>query len=109
MSKTILSPVAKWKGSVVISDPLTFPQSIAFEDALAKAKAIGPEGAKAEYYAALLPGIFACVEKWELEGLKQVTVETFPSTPRMSSARLVVWLTNEINELYSEGEEIPNV
>lgn len=108
MSKTILSPVAKWKGSVVIADPLTFPQSIAFEDAMSKAKEIGSEGAKAEYYSALLPGIFACVEKWELEGLSQPTLENFPSTPRISSARLVAWLANEINALYSEGEELPN-
>lgn len=105
MSKTILSPVAKWKGSVVIADPLTFPQSFAFEDAIEATK--GLESVKKQH-AALLPGICACVEKWELEGLGQLTPATFPSTPGVSSARLVSWLMEEILKLYQEGEEIPN-
>lgn len=105
MSKIILSPVAKWKGSVTIADPLTFPQSVAFEDAIQKAHEINGTGSDA----ACLPGIFACVEKWELEGLGQLTLDNFPSTPRMSSAKLIGWLVSEIAKLYAEGEELPNV
>jgi hypothetical protein len=105
MSKTILSPVAKWKGSVVIADPLTFPQSVAFEDALEAAKAAD---SLTKQNSALLPGICACVEKWELEGLGQVTPETFPSTPRAASAQLIAWLVSEIAKLYADGNEIPN-
>lgn len=106
MSKTILSPVAKWKGSVTLSDPLTFPQSIEFEDAIKKAAEI--TGDIARYHAALIPGICACVEKWELEGLSNVSADNFPSTPRLSAVKLISWLVTEIGALYSEGEEIPN-
>lgn len=105
MSKTIFSPVAKWKGSVVIADPLTFPQATAVEDAIEAARGLDTV---TKQNAAMLPGICACVEKWELEGLGQLTPETFPSTPRIASAKLIAWLIEEIGKLYQEGDEIPN-
>lgn len=106
MSKTIQSPVSKWPGSVVLADPLTYPQSIAYAESVERAKESDNNGLKIR--AALLPGIFACVEKWNLQGLEDVTIETFPATPVKSSAQLIFWLSGEINLLFQEGEDVPN-
>jgi len=126
MSKTIVSPVKKWPGSVTISDPLNISQAMAFEEAIngvQELRATLPEfeitdknGNKksvvdtlsAKYRSLLLPGICACVEKWELEGLGNVTPDNFPATPKLSSASLALWLSNAITDLYREADEIPN-
>ena len=109
MSKTIVSPVKKWPGSVTISDPLNISQAMAFEEAINGAKDSGnPNFTSAAYCHVLLPGIFACVEKWELDGLEGVTPDTFPGTPKIASASLIAWLTTEISKLYREADEIPN-
>lgn len=109
MSKIITSPVKKWPGTVVLSDPLTFPQLFAFEDAI-NAVREGAEGMtndKAD--GLLLPGILACVEEFQLTGFPaHPTFETFPSTPRIASNRLIAWLAKEITALYQEAETVPN-
>ena len=107
MSKTITSPVKRWPGAVVLSDPLNYPQSIAIEEALETAREM-PDSKSAAYRNALLPGICACVEKWELEGLGQLTPSNFPSTPNVSSSLLIAWLLREITALFREGDKIPN-
>ena len=107
MSKTITSPVKRWPGAVVLSDPLNYPQSIAIEEALETARTI-EDKRSAAYRNALLPGICACVEKWEIEGLGQLTPDNFPSTPIVSSSLLVAWLLGEIVKLFRDGDEIPN-
>ena len=126
MSKTIVSPVKKWPGSVTISDPLNISQAMAFEEAinglqefratLPKYEVTDKNGNKksvvdtlsAKYRSLLIPGICACVEKWELDGLRVVTPDNFPATPKLSSARLALWLSDEITNLYREADEIPN-
>lgn len=55
-----------------------------------------------------LPGICACVEEWQLEGLGQVTPETFPASPVNASARLFSWLLEAVMALLVEAEEVPN-
>jgi hypothetical protein len=57
---------------------------------------------------AWLPGICACVEKWELQGLGQLSPETFPASPRTSSWELFGWLHREIVALVMEADELPN-
>ena len=109
MSKVITSPVKKWPGSVTLSDPLTVPQAMAFEESLALARAEeNQEITRAKIAGLLLPGICACVEKWELEGLGIVTPENYPATPKLASALLLAWLMKEITELFNEADEIPN-
>lgn len=107
MSKIITSPVKRWAGTVKISDPLTFPQVFAFQDAIEAAKRA--ESSVMASNAAWLPGILACVEAWELENFpRNPTPETFPATPPGSSARLIAWLIGEIGGLFQESDPDPN-
>lgn len=108
--KIIKSPSKKWPGEVQLSDPLTFPQVLAFEDALRAVKTAKEDNltlARANYL--ILPGVLACVERFNLAGLPDnISVDAFPATPRLASAQLVSWLIGEITALYNEAEEIPN-
>lgn len=108
MPKVILSPVGRFPGAVTLSDPLTFPQKFAIEDANTVAVGLG-ETTQSRLNYALLPGICACVEKWDLEGFAEgFTPDTFPATPPVASAELVSWLLEEITLLYTEAEAVPN-
>ena len=123
MSKRIDSKIARFPGYVVISDPLTIPQTIAFEDAMAAAQ----EGARKRgdvitveekerintlsphYLHDVLAGVVECVEEWHISGFPQnVTADTFPGTPKIATAQLIAWLIGEISGLYSEAEQVPN-
>ncbi len=109
MSKILTSPVKKWPGEVILSDPLTFPQVFAFEDALGAAREQGENATVLRANAALLPGVIACVEEWHLANFPEhPTPETFPATPARASAQVVAWLVGEIGKLFSEAEEVPN-
>ena len=106
MSKVITSPVKRFPGTVVISDPLSYPQLLRFREAL------GAVGGNDDWMAVnytVLPGVMACIEEYHLQGFpEQVTLETFPATPPVSSAKLVAWLIGEINALMAEAEPDPN-
>lgn len=108
MSKIITSPVKKWPGTVVISDPLTYPQLLAFRGSLEAAR----NGANDDWMAvnyAVLPGVTACIEEYHLQGFpEQPTADNWPATPPTSSARLIAWLIGEINALMAEAEPDPN-
>lgn len=109
MSKVITSPVKRFPGTVVISDPLTFPQVFAFGDALNAVDALGENPTILHVRATQLPGVLACVEEWKLENFpSNVTVDSFPATPPKSCAQLIAWLIGEISTLFREAEEIPN-
>ena len=108
MSKVITSPIDRWQGTVTLSDPLTYPQVMAFQDALAVVRGLDEDTSVAEANYALLPGVFKCVEKWELDGIgENPTVDSFPATPALSAAQLVAWLIQEVSNLFQEAEEIP--
>ena len=106
MSKVCTSPVKKWPGTVVISDPLSYPQLLRFREAL------GAVGGNDDWMAvnyAVLPGVIACIEEYHLQGFpEQPTAENWPATPPTSSARLIAWLIGEINALMAEAEPDPN-
>jgi len=106
MSKVCTSPVKKWPGTVVISDPLSYPQLLRFREAL------GSIGGNDDWMAvnfAVLPGVMACIEEYHLQGFpEQVTLENWPATPPVSSAKMIAWLINEINALMAEAEPDPN-
>ena len=110
MSKVITSPIERFSGTVVLSDPLTYPQLFAFEDALRAVKELdGEKNARRVYYA-MLPGIIACVEEWHLEGVPdKPRPDTFPASPGESAARLVAWLLNEVTALNDEANDVPLV
>jgi len=113
MGKEIISPVKRWPGKVVLFDPMPYPAYNAWTSAIenAQAKRAGitvlDTAVTPELTQALLPGIFACVEKWNLTGLENVTVATFPAAPRQSAVRLVAWLIGEIVTLINAEDEDP--
>ena len=105
--REIESPSKKWPGKIYLPDFLTFPQFAAFRDALDAAVA-EPDKLKSDRL--LLPGIVACVERWELDSgfPANVTPETFPATPIKSADSLIRKLRDELLALILEESEIPN-
>jgi len=111
MSKRITSPIKRWAGSVTIADPLTLPQAEAFEACLELQKIDGEN--KFVFLTVKdkqrLPGVLACVEKWELENFpNDVTLDTFPFSPRGASHKLIEWIYDEIFNIYIGELEVPN-
>jgi hypothetical protein len=109
MSKVVNSHSKKWPGTITLCDPMTLSQAAAWETAIGRAQKVidARDGGRAAYDFALLPGVFACVEKWDLKGLENVTLETFPLKPHKERAALLAFLIGEITELYKDTE-VPN-
>ena len=119
MGRKIESPVEKFAGHVVIADPMTMPQVLAFEDALIKAGAFYEEengmrilkrdamwGAPDSVY---MSGVFPCVEEWKLKNVPEnPDKDNFYFSPRPASHTLVQWLVNEILKVYWGEVEVPN-
>lgn len=105
MSKRVVSLSSRWPGAVVLSDPMTLPQAITWERAIRDIQNRSDEATITDVNYIMLPAICACVEKWELEGLGDLTPDTFPASPRMKSIELITWLTNEIARIYTGEEE----
>lgn len=112
--KIITSPVARFPGTVTISDPLTLPQAIAMEQAIQAMQDLGEGATIAQAHYTLLPGICKCVEAWNLEDAEKKTLlgdlsaDTFPATPRKASAELLAWLVGAVTALYNDAEDVPN-
>ena len=108
MSKVVEYKGEKFAGSVTFSDPLTLDQEAAFEEAQAAANILintGNRGASSIMRAAL-PGIFTCIEKWELTGVPaSPTLETWPLRPRVEVAKLFAWLIEQITILYLDSTD----
>jgi hypothetical protein len=103
MSKIITSPVKRFPGTVTLSDPLTFPQALAWEKAIAAARE--DTTSILAVNAALLPGVFACAEKWDITGLPNPPqADTFPATPGKPVSELVAWLVREVATLFEDTE-----
>ena len=110
MPKIITSPVKHFPGTVTLSDPLTFSQCFAIEDALEVSLKLEKETTLRRYYYALLPGVLACIEKWELDNFPAIVArENFPASPKKPVSELISWLIAEISKLYLGEVEIPNV
>ena len=108
MAKQIESPVERFPGSVTLYDPLTFPQVIAYQDAINSVIDMG-ETTWSKLRYEILSGIIPCVETWELEGVpEKPTPDNFPATPLQASGELVEWLQEEITSLLTEAETVPN-
>ncbi len=104
MPQRISSPSSRWPGFVTFADPLTLPQALAWEKAIKSAQVDRDNATVTDYNYAVLPGICACVDKWELEGLGVLTPDTFPATPRKASIEFIAWLMEQISRIYI-GEE----
>ena len=108
MSKVITSPVKRFPGTVTLSDPLTFPQVFAFDDAIKEVNALPEDDTSwTRKYYIIMQGICPCIEQWNLEGLGQLTADNFPATPKVPIANLIMWLAGEIYQLYRDAEDVP--
>ena len=105
MPKVVISPSLRWPGQISVSSPLNLPQALAWEKAIRTAQAVAENGTLTDYNYAVLPGIIACVEKWELEGIGDPTPDTFPASPRKASIELITWLMTEVSRVYVGEEE----
>lgn len=102
MSKIITSPIKRFPGTVTLSDPLTFPQAIAWEKAIHAARECDT---MLTVNAALLPGVLACVQEWDIKGLENPPqADTFPASPGKATAELVAWLVGEVSRLFDDAE-----
>jgi hypothetical protein len=97
---------------VELHDPLTYPQVIAFQDAISDVVELlkdGEEPTLQRLHYALLPGLIPCVEKWDLESVPEFpTVDTFPAVPMLASGELIDWLRDEIQSLITQETTVPN-
>lgn len=107
MSKVIKSPVERWAGTVTLSDPLTLPQVAAFHDALLNVTELRSNASWEMRLSAMLPGIYACIERWDLQNFNAPIPEMFPGKPRKDAVPLAAWLWSECDKLVNEGEDVP--
>ena len=108
MPKRIESPVKKYPGHVILHEPLTFPQVIAYQEAINSVRSV-EKITWTRLRFDLLSGILPCVKEWHLENFPdEPTIDTFPATPLIQAGEVVDWLQREITELLSEEEDIPN-
>ena len=106
MSKTIESPVKEFPGSITLPNHLTMPQALAYEKAVRDGSAlIEEEASQTSFDAVMVTAICECVEEWNLDDFGQLSLETFPSTPRGASSELVNWIFGELAKMYNP--EIP--
>jgi len=119
MGKKIESPVEKFSGYVIISDPMTMPQVLAIEEALITSNAffddkkgnriLKPDVLWSAPDKEYLKGAILCVEEWHLGNMPEsITSDTFPFTPRAASRQLIHWLFDEVLKVYAGEIEVPN-
>jgi hypothetical protein len=108
VSKTIVSPVKEFPGSIKLPDRLTMPQALILESSISSAQALTEEESSTQtaFDAVMLGAIFECIEEINLDRIDNLTVETFPATPRTPSAELIAWMYGELIGMYNP--EVPN-
>ena len=112
MSKVLQYKEEPFTGSVVFSDPLSLEQEAAIERANADMKRTiealgGVNNGSSAMIAAILPGILACTERWNLSGIpEEPTLQTWPTRPRVAVSKLVAWLLTELSKLYQDATDI---
>lgn len=94
-------------------DPLTYPQLIAYYDAVDEVQALRENGKKEipvlKLRFILLPSLIGCVKKWNLENFPtEVTEKNFPATPNQPAGELIDWIQSEVILLMTEASEVPN-
>lgn len=107
MAKQLSSPVSHFSGTVVVKDPLPLMACAAWSRAIKDALALD-EPTIDEVNLAFLPGVFACVEAWDIANLPKVpTLETFPGSPSGPRAEFVSWIVGEIAKVYKGEQDVP--
>lgn len=113
MPKRITSTSKRWAGSVTIADPLTIPQAKLIEAGMGTPPVDESNTTGRVWLSVIddlqLPAIFACVEKWELDNMPaELTIDTFPASPRGDSHKLIEWLFKELVTVYFGEAIVPN-
>jgi hypothetical protein len=104
----IKSPAACYPGVVVLPAEFT-PAALdtwqrAWDDALAYAVQAGPQAEIHELERRVLPGLLACVKRWDLGGAwpQAVAASSFPATPRADVTALVQTVSAAIHARLAE-------
>jgi hypothetical protein len=106
MAKVIQSPVERWPGFIVLPDSLNYGRLKLWLDAQTTARAfVNDEEIKnpIDYYRTVLIAACACVSFFHLDGLGQLTPETFPATPVEPARALARWVCDCIADLIQNG------
>lgn len=121
MTNVRTSPIKQFPGSIRLIDPVVLPAVAKYEQAMLDGRELTreytPEGGKfpvglaaANYYATILPGVFAIVEGFEIEGIPtNPTVESFPYKPKKAAELLVAWLVDTVKQYVEEDNQVPPV
>lgn len=102
MSKTLISPVKRYPGSITLPDYLTFPQVNAWEEAMQAANTEAEDATKALPHA--WKAAREIVSEWNLEGIDPAKP---PATPRIAAVELATWIIGAINALFRDEEIDP--
>lgn len=106
--------ITAWPGYVVLPDALNYPQLIVWQDSIEAMAELG-EGLTWSAAAAnprtaqhLVNAYCALVVEWHLDKLPpNLTLETFPATPRTQAALLIAWLGGLVSNLLEGSEDTP--
>lgn len=108
MPRVVTCPVARWPGEVVLAEPMSWPQFLAWQRAVMNAnEVIKAEGLQSEYDAAICLGIAAVVLEWRLSGLNPPDAHGIPATPRQASNEFISWILREVSAIVV-GEATPD-
>ena len=90
------SKVPRWKGKIHTADWMTWPNMIAWEEAIEDARKLGEDPNVSLFYDKLLPATLRFIERVEIPGLpEKLQYEDVPASPRF-----VAFLVDSISELY---------
>ncbi|MBX3005946.1 MAG: hypothetical protein KF821_09010 [Anaerolineales bacterium] len=105
MGKVIASPSQRWPGTVTLQSPLYLPQAAAWEAALGVVEDLPARVTHRTYLAALLPAVYACIERFDLAGWQASSPDQFPPTDE--GVELAAWLVKEVAVVYAESVAPP--
>ena len=99
-----------YNGSVKVYDRFTLPQVELVESALLDNPIPDDKGMvrKTNIDKPKLPALFACVQEWNIDGMPDVTIDTFPLTPRSETHELIEQIFSAIHKVYNGEMEVPN-
>ena len=103
MPKRVDCPIKRWPGVVTFKDPIPLADCVILEHSIKTMRDLGEDITQVEAEALLLPGVLACIERFELGN--GFTLDPFPGTPRRSSAQLVAWLIDQVMLVYRDEAE----
>ncbi len=111
MPKTVYSKVAKFPGSVVLTDPLTLPQVLELEEGIDEHDALIDSGerSRAVLSKVLVPTLCKVIVECHLQGWPEhPSLDTWPASPRGATADVTDWLIEEVRQIYiGDAQTVP--